>query len=277
VPYQPATDVLITDYFVPLDCPVSSRRRRLESCARRVLWQFLLLQLFWIYPLRIVADPILTIEVLRGANGNNNALAGTSVSPAICVKDASGNPVPGALVVFSAPSSGASLNFAGAGPVAHVLTDETGTAIAPHSVPAGDNGPVEIRVLATRDGASANLSIFQMNLGLNQTSLSGSDLELSGFTEVVTVGTRTTKVRRFQVIVGGMAGNVVAGASVEFSVREAKDRGKWEPLNPLQELSDSDGRAAAAMRPKSGHAPLEFSVKATFDGQTATRYFMLEH
>jgi hypothetical protein len=266
----------MTGYVVPSDCIAASRKRGLGGGDIRVLCWFLVLQFLWVYPLCIVADPIFAIDVLRGANGNNNAFAGTSVSPAIRVNDASGNPIPGALVVFSAPLSGASLNFAGSGPVAHVLTDETGTAIAPHFVSTGDNGPVEIRILATKDGVSANLSVFQMNLGVNQTSLL-DDLEVSGFTELLTVGNKTSGVRRFQVAVGKMAGKVVAGASVTFSVRDARKQGKWEQLDPLQGLSDSDGRASAAMHRKSGHAPLEFSVKAAFDGQTATRYFMLEH
>ena len=223
------------------------------------------------------ADLRLTIDVLRGADGNNNAFNGTSVSPVIRVKDAAGNPVPGALVVFSAPSRGPSVNFAGEGTVTQAISDESGAAIAPHFVPTGDDGPVEIRVLATKEGASANLAIFQMNLGLHQATALADELDLFGFVEVSTAGRKGPTARIFQVFAGEGPGRPVAGAKVLFSVRTEKNQGKWEALEPLQEVSGPDGLGSAVMSRKSGHTPLEFSVKAVWNGRTATRYFTREH
>jgi hypothetical protein len=237
---------------------------------------FLTMEYLCAFPLCAGGEPRLTIEILRGENGNNNAVTGSSVSPVIRVSDAEGKPVRSAAVVFSAPLSGASINFAGAGPLADVLTDETGTAIAPHFAPAVANGPVEIRILATKDGLSANVSIFQMNLGVGKAIPQGDDLEVFGFTEVQTTQ-KARGLRGFQVLVVETAGKPVAGASVVFRVRDANNSGRWEPLNPEQAVSDSNGMAAAEMRRKPARRPLEFSVRATVGGRHATRYFILDH
>jgi hypothetical protein len=257
--------------------PTAGKLPRLDYGARTVCLLGLLF--FFAGQSGVAADPKLTVEVLRGANGNNNAFNGTSVSPVVRVKDASGKPVSGALVVFYAPPEGPSVNFAGAGAVAQAVSDESGVAIAPHFVPTGDDGPVEIRVLATKEGASFNLSIFQMNLGVRRAAAPSDELDLLGFVEVSTLGRKGPAVRIFQVFAGDGPGRPVAGAKVLFSVRTTeKGPGKWEPLDPLQPVSGPDGLASALMHKKSGHTGvLEFSVTATVNGKTATRYFTRDH
>jgi hypothetical protein len=224
----------------------------------------------------VAADSKLVIDVLRGAHANNNVVSGTSVSPVIQVRDGSGKPVPDALVVFAAPGAGPSVNFAGQGAIAQSVSDESGTAIAPHFVPTGDDGPVEIRIMVTKDGVSANLSVFQMNLGVHDASAPPDELDLSGFAEVSTAERKGKAPRIFQVFVTTRPDTPLPGASVHFSVRTERNPGKWDELDPLQTVSGSDGEASATMNRKSGGAPLEFSVKAVFDGRTATRYFILE-
>jgi hypothetical protein len=237
---------------------------------------YLGLVLLWGGQLPVQAAPSLVIDVLRGSGGNNNALTGASVSLVIRVRDETGNPVADALVVFAAPSAGASVNFAGEGPVAQVVSDESGTAIAPHPVPTGEDGSVEIRVLATKNGDSANRSIFQMNLGIHRESALGDGLDLSRFAEIGTAERKGGGLRRFQVFVSEGSDKPVAGVSVEFMVRGEKNHAKWEELEPLQGVSGPDGWVSAALHRKPGRIPLEFSVKAVLNGQIATRYFIVE-
>src|ERR1700682_2722221 len=77
------------------------------------------------------AEPGLVIQVLRGAGANNNAITGGATSPVVRIVTSNGAPVAGALVMFTAPSTGASVDFAGYGKVAQTVSDETGAASAP--------------------------------------------------------------------------------------------------------------------------------------------------
>src|ERR1017187_474728 len=107
------------------------------------------------------------VEVLRGDGVNNNAILGEGTAPMVRVTDGNGNPVLDALVVFSAPESGASVDFGGSGPSAHGLTSDTGVVGTPPVRPVAGNGPVEIRVTASSSGQFANAIVHQMNLGVN--------------------------------------------------------------------------------------------------------------
>ena len=112
-------------------------------------------------PTAFAADTGLVIQVLRGAGANNNAVTGGFTSPMVRIVNSNGTPVAGALVVFMAPSTGASVDFAGNGNVAQTVSDETGSAPAPSLKPVAADGQVEIRVMATKEGRSANASHFR--------------------------------------------------------------------------------------------------------------------
>jgi hypothetical protein len=81
----------------------------------------------------VVESPAAAATVAAGAGSGQTALEGAEFTTTLTAKvsDAFGNVVPGATVVFSAPSSGASGTFAGAGVSASVATGSTGVATAP--------------------------------------------------------------------------------------------------------------------------------------------------
>jgi protocatechuate 3,4-dioxygenase beta subunit len=84
-----------------------------------------------VFPLRNAPAAVTTITA--GAATGETATVGSAfpVRPAVTVTDAKGNPVGGAVVVFAAPSHGASGRFSGHGRTVAVSTDEHGIAVAP--------------------------------------------------------------------------------------------------------------------------------------------------
>jgi hypothetical protein len=223
------------------------------------------------------ADP-LVIQILRGASTNNNAIAG-STSPVVRIVTSGGVPVPGALVVFTAPSTGASVDFTGYGRVAQAITDETGSAAAPSVKPAGADGQVEIRVMATKDGRSANASIFQMNLGVSRSSEPPDALEIVVIpdADLPTLADveRSARRRRIGFRIEDSVGNPVPGAQVQMAVEVRRRSGKIEPLERIDRISAGDGWVLATVD-RSGTDPLELTVRATMKGRMATRYFTLK-
>jgi hypothetical protein len=86
------------------------------------------------YPLRNLAGKPKTVTA--GAATGETAKVGARfpVRPAVVVDDAKGNAVPGAVVTFSVPSSGAGGRFAGHRRTVKVKTDAAGVAVAPSFV-----------------------------------------------------------------------------------------------------------------------------------------------
>jgi hypothetical protein len=78
------------------------------------------------------------------------------------VVDASGNPVVGAAVTFTAPTSGAGGTFAGGVTSVVVLTDASGNATAPTFTANGVAG-TEYKIVASTPGAAVSTSFTQMN------------------------------------------------------------------------------------------------------------------
>lgn len=81
----------------------------------------------------VLESPAAAATVAAGAGSGQTAFEGSAFATALSAKvsDAFGNVVPGANVVFSAPSSGASGTFAGGGGSASIATGSTGVATAP--------------------------------------------------------------------------------------------------------------------------------------------------
>jgi hypothetical protein len=206
------------------------------------------------------------IEVLRGDGANNNAAQGLGTSPAVRVLDAKGQPAAKVLVVFSAPESGASVQFAGEGSSATALTDESGVAVAPHLRPTGGNGPVEIRVMANLEGEFVNAVIHQMNLGTGADPHPERELSLVKLPEASGIAVR----------VEDGSGRAVPSATVVFVLRKVSGKGKTEELLRSVTTSNADGQARAAAPRRSGNARLEFMVQAESDGRRATDYFRVD-
>jgi hypothetical protein len=209
---------------------------------------------------------VIRIEVLRGNGANNNAAQGLGTSPAVRVLDARGQPASKALVVFSAPESGASVQFAGEGSSATALTDESGVAVAPHLRPTGGNGPVEISVMASLEGEFVNAVIYQMNLGMGGDPHPERELSLVKLPEPSGIAVR----------VEDGTGRPVPSATVVFVLRKVSGKGKTEELMRSATTSGADGLARAAVSRRSGNSRLEFIVQAESDGRRTTDYFRVD-
>ncbi len=110
------------------------------------------------------------IAVLLQSTGNVTTIAMQSGSPqsaalngayalplSVLVTDGGGQPLPGMLVTFIAPASGASGTFAGGSATAQAATNNAGVAVAPAFIANDVAGPFS--VLATVGGASASFAL----------------------------------------------------------------------------------------------------------------------
>jgi len=212
----------------------------------------------------------LRIEILRGEGANNNAATRTATSPVVRVWDASG-PLPDALVVFTAPETGASVVFSGSGGAGEAITDQSGTAASPHVQPVGANGPVSIRVMASKNKEFAQIVIHQMNLGLGENSSRDAELNIVQLPVDDTSG--EARGLTFRVRVGDGRDRPVPGAAVVFALRKTDRSGSSVELWRAQFVSDERGEAQCTVPRRPGGARLEFEVRAALRDQAATRYF----
>jgi hypothetical protein len=214
----------------------------------------------------------LRLEILHGAASNNNAASAGAAAIAVRVTDAAGKPVTGALVIFTAPSSGPSLDFAGEGPLAHTQTDESGAAVAPHDRAVGGNGPVEIEVVAEKGGDSAQASLIQMNLGLDSAQAPQVDLNVTLIG--ITNPRNKADPSHVNLRIAAQDDKAVADAEVECTLRAVKASEQFEELVRTKARSNAEGQAVCALSRKAGPNAV-LVVRATMGGQSATRYFKL--
>jgi hypothetical protein len=111
--------------------------------------------------------------IAAGAGTAQTTELGTdfAVPLAVTVTDQDGNAVAGASVSFSAPASGASGVFAGAGPSAVVLTDANGVATAPDF--SADETPGGYIVVAKVAGLASQATFALVNTARSAPSVSG--------------------------------------------------------------------------------------------------------
>jgi hypothetical protein len=216
------------------------------------------------------------VEVLRGDGANNNAILGAATSPMVRITDGNGNPVRDALVVFSAPESGASVDFGGSGPSAHGLTGDTGVVGAPPARPVAGDGPLEIRVVASQSGQFANAIVHQMNLGVNGNAGRAQELDVVAVRREAQAGTAPARSVDFAVRVEDGEGRPVPWAKVLLVLRRKGVGGKIEELDSQQGPSDETGQMAGQFTKLSVSGRLEFMVRAESDGRRATRYFPVQ-
>ena len=211
----------------------------------------------------------LRIEVLRGEGANNNASQNLGTPPVVRVVDARGVSVPDALVVFTAPDSGATVDFAGQGSSAQALTDESGIAVAPR-VRAIGNGPVEIQVMANLERDFANAVIHQMNLGAANGPGRERELSLTRLPPAQ-AGAADPRAMAVGVRVEDGTGRPVSSATVLFVWR--KD---GKELSRTAITSNSTGEAFGGVPERFRHAHLECMVQAESEGRRVTDYFRLD-
>ncbi len=224
---------------------------------------------------RLAEAPPLQIQVIKGNGANNNAVAMTSGTIIVRVTSASGEIIPDALVVFTAPDQGASVNFGGDGSAAQCITDESGLAVAPHIRATGGNGPVLIKVLATKKGATGSASIYQMNLGVKDGTTPAEFLEIMVLSGPSPADGKSTS-SSFQIRVSDASGRPVGGAAVQVRQKKPDSASHRSEDAVLEGVTDVSGEFAASMSYRKGHAPREYQIKATRNGLSATRYLSVD-
>ena len=218
----------------------------------------------------------LRIEALRGDGANNNPSLGVTVSPAVRLLDAGGKPVPKALIVFTGPTTGPSVEFGDQGAAAQTVTDESGVAISPRLRPVGGNGPVEIRITASRGGEFAHFVVHQINLGVGDAAGREAELSMVKLPEPAGSGRPSSRQSTLRVKVADGKGRPVASADVLFILRKLPGGGKTQEVSRVSAQSDSAGEAAGQAPRPSGNVRLEFCVTAASGGRSVTAYFPVD-
>lgn len=139
------------------------------------------------------------------------AVNGAFASLKALVKDAGGNPVPSALVTFTAPASGASGTFAGG--VNTATTDASGIATAPvFTANNTTGGPYNVVASVT-----ANNQTFTTNFALTNTAGTPASIAVvSGANQSATV--KTAFANPLKAVVKDANGAVLSGITVTFTV-----------------------------------------------------------
>jgi hypothetical protein len=107
----------------------------------------------------------LNIQVVQGEGSVNRTGGRAAQDPIVRVCDQDGKPVPGAAVVFTLPTSGATGEFTGSGKDLTVMTDEKGLATAHGLKVNAITGKLQIHVSASYKGQTSRtlITAFTMN------------------------------------------------------------------------------------------------------------------
>ena len=136
---------------------------------KRLLSTALVYLLFWqtcgaIPQAQVGPQSKLRVVIMEGNEAINDLGAGTGVEPVVRIEDERGQPLAGAMVVFTLPETGAGGVFADGSKSLIVHTDLKGLAVARGLRPNKTEGPFEIRVDASFQGLTASASISQTNV-----------------------------------------------------------------------------------------------------------------
>jgi hypothetical protein len=106
----------------------------------------------------------LRVVIVEGNEAVNDIGAGTAVEPVVRIEDVNGQPLAGAMVVFTLPETGPGGVFAEGSRSLIVHTDLKGLAAARGLRANKTEGPFQIRVDASFQGLTASASISQTNV-----------------------------------------------------------------------------------------------------------------
>ncbi len=211
--------------------------------------------------------PASTISATAGSN--QSAAIGTAFTTQLqaTVADASGNPVNGVSVTFSAPTTGASGTFSGGSSTAKVATNASGVATAPvftanttqggYSVTAAVNSSISTSFsLTNRPGNPQNVLVYS---GSGQTANAG-----------------TAFANPLQATVTDAGGNALRGISVTFTAPSGTSAGGTFAggSNTATVTTDSNGHATAPQFTANGTSGT-YIVVARVQGVTSTANFQL--
>lgn len=102
------------------------------------------------------------IVIANGQNGTNIVSQQSAVQPVVEILDNKNQPLPGAVVRFTAPKSGPTVRFANGEETAAVVADLKGMASVSGMVPVG-TGPFRLDITAEYDDQMATAQLSQTN------------------------------------------------------------------------------------------------------------------
>jgi len=156
----------------------------------------------------------LALVVVAGQGGTNILKPASSVPPSVQVRSASGAPIMGAVVTFSAPMNGPTVKFPNGRRTYSVVTEKDGSATVGSMTPEGE-GNFSIEVSASYDDMRTNLRISQANYAtLKTAAVSGRGLGSDSIAAPHSGMSRGTKIAIIATVVA-----VAAGVGTYFALR----------------------------------------------------------
>jgi hypothetical protein len=192
-----------------------------------------------------------TITATKGSNQTAALGVGFGTDLEATVVDSDGNPVNGAVVTFTAPSTGASAMFAastgtgapGAGPLATATTNSSGVATSPALTAASAIGTYAVTAtVSTTAGATTSISFTLTNtVGAAQTVGASN-----GSGQYAVLGTAFAKT--LQSTVEDCCGDPISGVNVTFTVvASGGATGKFANGTATEiDVTDSNGMATSS-------------------------------
>ncbi len=225
------------------------------------------------------SDPYAALFVaLRGLAGNATSITATAGTPQSAtvntafatalqasVKDANGNPVSGVTVTFTAPATGASAAFGGAG-TATAVTNGSGIATAPVLTANGTAGSYAVTASAAGAGTAASFNLT--NLAGSATSITAT----AGTPQSATVNTAFATA--LQASVEDANGNPVSGVTVTFTAPATGASAAFGGAGTATAVTNGSGIATAPVLTANGTAG-SYAVTASAAGVSGTASYSL--
>ena len=210
-----------------------------------------------------------TIAATAGTPQSTAVLTSFGTALQSTVKDASNNPISGATVTFTAPSSGASASFSGSATTT-AITNASGVATAPALTANGQTGTYA--VTASAAGASAPATFNLTNLAGAPASIAATAGTPQSATVLTNFGTA------LQVTVKDAGNNLLSGISVTFTAPSsgagASFGGSSTPVSTATANTNTAGVATAPAL-TANNAIGSYTVTATVAGSSASASFAL--
>ena len=205
------------------------------------------------------------LSIFTSVTGSQSAAVNTAfASPLVTVVlDSSGNPVPGIVVTYTAPTSGPSGAF-NLG-VHYAITDQNGTAVPPAFVANGIPG--SYTVTATAPGASAPAVFSLTNVSVPQISIAAA----AGTPQSAAVNSAFSQP--LSAVVKDIKGNPLSGIVVTFTAPSSGPGGAFAG-GVATATTNAAGLATSPVFTANGTSGT-YEVTATVDGANAPAVFML--
>lgn len=230
----------------------------------------------------VAATAAFPLTITGGVPASIAATGGTPQSTAVgtafpatlqaTVKDSGGNPVSGAMVTFTAPSSGPSGTFAGGGATATVTTNASGVAASPVFTANGSASPgnpaTPYTVTATVQGTGLSTT-FSLT---NTASAAASIAVNSGSPQSAAVNTAFGAP--FSVIVKDSGGNPVSGAVVTFTAPGSGASGSFSG-GVNQATTNTSGIATTAAAFTANGIAGSYTLTASIGGGLTTSFSLV--